>query len=601
MKVKKFNTYKSFLIALISSVIIVLSSSNIQAQSIIDIVKEKQKEAPTKFIFFADSLLFYNTTLSNEEIAQIKYHQIYAYQRNSNYEKSLDLLDEIFPTLKKDSRLFVKALVLKSYALCYLRKYTEATSDALHALSISKQNGFDDLIISANGVLSFVHYSNGDYISSLSFLNNSVEFLKKDKDSMALSSTYNNIAIIYKNMTDYEKAISYNTKSLNLSIASHDPVGVGKSYSNLGRIYEEQVNIEKALDFYNKAIEHNTKNNLSNSIPYRNIADIYIKRKEFDKADTVLLNALKIENRNKNYSEIKKIYSTLLKNAILNQAFIKALEYMTNLQEINVINNKKTNEEKSKMLENQYKLFQSKSEVNQLIRISNKNKIIFGISFGSLILLFLVWYQINKNKQLVNQREKLNLEQIVLRSQMNPHFIFNALSAIQNSLLDHEPLKSATYLSRFAKLIRQNFDFINQSTISLEDEINALENYMDTQKMRFKDKFDYEIIVDQDINITLLEVPPLLIQPFIENSIEHGFKNKKDKGLIIIKIYRNENKICYEIIDNGSGFKASNQSKREHALDIFKKRLKLLGNNDEKSFIISSSPEGTKIKFSLIQ
>ena len=212
------------------------------------------------------------------------------------------------------------------------------------------------------------------------------------------------------------------------------------------------------------------------------------------------------------------------------------------------------------------------------------------------ILLSIQFY---KNKTLKDEKEKLKLEQKVLRSQMNPHFIFNALSAIQNSLLDNEPLKSAGYLSRFAKLIRQNFDFINEKTILLADEIDALRNYMETQQLRYKDKFNYEINIHADIDINKVEIPPLLLQPFVENAIEHGFKNKTDKGLIQITFSKKEDAICYKIVDNGKGFDVNHKTEKIHAIDIFKKRLKLRENDEIKTFKISSSDKGTIIKFCL--
>jgi LytS/YehU family sensor histidine kinase len=184
---------------------------------------------------------------------------------------------------------------------------------------------------------------------------------------------------------------------------------------------------------------------------------------------------------------------------------------------------------------------------------------------------------------------------------MNPHFIFNTLSAIQNTLLDNEPIKLAIYISKFALLIRQNFDFVNKKTISLSDEIDALKNYMDMQNLRFNNRFDYEINISNAINISKTEIPPLLIQPFIENAIEHGFRNKTEKGIIIINISKKEKYICYEIIDNGKGYSITKINSRTHAIDIFKKRLKLIDTKDKKTFSISSSTNGTIIKFKLKQ
>jgi LytS/YehU family sensor histidine kinase len=251
------------------------------------------------------------------------------------------------------------------------------------------------------------------------------------------------------------------------------------------------------------------------------------------------------------------------------------------------------------MLENQNKLFQSKKELEQALRINNKNKIIFGVLISLAMLLIFTIFLKNRNTKLINEQDRLRLEQRVLRSQMNPHFIFNALSAIQNSLLDNDPIKSASYLSRFAKLIRQNFDFINQRKILLVEEIDALKNYMDTQKMRFKDKFDYEINVYADVDVNQVEIPPLLLQPLVENAIEHGFKNIKEQGIVTINISRKGSKICYKILDNGSGFLIRKSDKKTHALDIFKKRLKLLNNKDAESFNMDSSDKGTTLTFCL--
>jgi sensor histidine kinase YesM len=122
---------------------------------------------------------------------------------------------------------------------------------------------------------------------------------------------------------------------------------------------------------------------------------------------------------------------------------------------------------------------------------------------------------------------------------------------------------------------------------------------METQQLRYDNKFDYEINIHADIDINEVEIPPLLLQPFVENAIEHGFKNLNKKGLLKITFSRGEGTICYEIVDNGKGFDLAYKDGKIHAIDIFKKRLKLLGNNDEKFFEIDSSREGTIIKFCL--
>jgi len=563
----------------------------------LDQVSVKRQGAPTELIIFVDSLLYYNRHIPKDEVAQIKYYQALAYLNSMGHEKGLEKLYEISDQLKNNPHLYIESLLQQSNSNVYLKNFTEATSQALEALNLAKEHDFKDMIAASNSALSFLHYSNNDYLNALAYLENSLALQKEENDSIGLSSTYNNIAILYKSMFDFPKALEYNKKSLAISLATNDYIGIGKSHSNIGRIYEALGAHQEALEHYHQAIRNNQAHDILNSIPFRNIAEVYTNMENYPEARKYNLQGLKIEEQLNNQPKMLLIYTALLNIAIKEKDFEKALEYQKKIEEIRQINTAHANNEKVKMLESQYKLYRGQQELQQAQKINTKNKIIFGVVSTLFLMAFLFTYQRYKNRALKIEKEKLFLEQSVLRSQMNPHFIFNALSAIQNSLLDNEPLKSAAYLSRFAKLIRQNFDFINQKTITLQEEIDSLRNYMDTQQLRFNGKFDYEINLKDDIDSTQIEIPPLIIQPFIENAIEHGFKNIQHKGKIVINISRNKHYICYEIRDNGVGYSGVKKDNKLHAIDIFKKRLKLIGNGDEKTFKMESSASATIINF----
>ena len=163
-------------------------------------------------------------------------------------------------------------------------------------------------------------------------------------------------------------------------------------------------------------------------------------------------------------------------------------------------------------------------------------------------------------------------------------------------MIENKPIVSATYLSKFAQLIRQNFEYVQKKQISLKEELEMLHNYIDAQKFRYKDKFDYEINVDDQLLKEQVFIPPMILQPFVENAIEHGFKNISYKGKLTITVTKNDHKVCFEIIDNGLGYKPKTDHK-EHALDVFKKRLKLLGKEAIESFKIIRLNQGTKVTF----
>ena len=569
------------------------------AENILKYPKENFNSFPTEVIIYVDSILFANENLTEELNAKLLYYQALAYKFSSNNLKSISKLKQIKAS-KTDYNFNVKVLLALSSSNTALQNYTLAVNQGLKALEITKLYNLESQKTKALNTLSYVHYSIKEYEKALFYLSESVKLSINNKDSLELSSIYNNMAILQKNTGNFEEAILLNYKSLEISTLINDNIGIGKSYCNIGRVYDLLGDKEKTLSFFKKADEHNKNFNISNSIPIRNMADYYFNAGKLLKSEEKYLEAIKIE-REKDNTDVKyNLYDNLLRLAIQTNNFEKALYYQTIVDSLYLLNTKSANEKNIRNIEAQYKLQANEKSLIQEKKNNDKNKLIFIILFCLLILLILFLYQKNKSAKLKLSEEKLMLEQQILRSQMNPHFIFNALSAIQSSLLNNEPIQSASYLSKFAILIRQNFDFINCRKIFLFEEIDALQNYMDTQKMRFEDKFNYEINICDDVDVNIVQIPPLLLQPFIENAIEHGFKNLKKEGLITLNIYRNKNYICYEIIDNGIGYDTEkNSDDKKHAIDVFKKRLKLLANNDFSTFSIKSNNDGTLIKFCL--
>ncbi len=557
-------------------------------------------KSPTEKIIFIDSILYFRPDIGKDTILALKKLQAQAYQDNNNNVTALNIYKEILPSFAPDTDEYAKILLLIAHSNVHLDRTPEATKLALQALDLATKYNEKSLMASANNVLSYIYYKTNDYDKALDYLKKSIVIQRQIKDSANLSASYNNIAIIYKQLGDLNKALAYNKQSYQISERLQDYIGMGKSYSNIGRIYELLDQKDKALQYYKKAINNNEKYNIKNSIPYKNTGDVYLIKQSFDSAHIYFLKALQIDKLNKNTKGIADIYKSLSEIAYKNKQFPKSFAYQKKSDSVRHELLKIQHKEKLMAINHQYQLYNSQKDLEHLQSINKKNKIIFLILISFLLAIALIWYQKNKNKQLLAEKDKLYLEQKVLRSQMNPHFIFNALSAIQNTLMDNDPIKSAGYLSRFAKLIRQNFDFLHEKQILLKDEIDALKNYLDVQKLRFDDKFDYEINIFADVDLESIEIPPLLLQPFIENAINHGFQGITKQGFIKINIFRKDKQICFEITDNGKGFDVKQaKDNRMHAIDIFKQRLHLLEKEDEKTFRITSSEKGTQVFFCL--
>lgn len=209
--------------------------------------------------------------------------------------------------------------------------------------------------------------------------------------------------------------------------------------------------------------------------------------------------------------------------------------------------------------------------------------------------------------------QNVELNQKLLRVQMNPHFIFNSLTAIQNYIYEHKGREAGAFLSSFARLIRLILDNSRHEFISLEKEIETLNLYMQLQSLRFNNGFDFQILVDPEIIPEVTWVPPMLAQPFLENAIEHGISKVSRRGRIILRYIQLPHSIQFEITDNGIGLtesdlqhKAKPMQHESISINLCRERLELLHkrNRTRINFSISEVVEnnqvlGTKVVFDI--
>ena len=240
-------------------------------------------------------------------------------------------------------------------------------------------------------------------------------------------------------------------------------------------------------------------------------------------------------------------------------------------------------------LENEMEL---KDKDFEILQIQNKRRltiiIVVIIGFGILILLTVLLIIIWRKNILIKRREiehqLITLEQQALQSMMNPHFIFNSLGSIQNYILQKNASKAGLYLSQFARLIRQNLNAIKAAMINLDEEADRLKNYLDLEKMRLTNKFEYSITIDESIEASETFIPSMMIQPLVENALWHGITRLKEKGMVSV-YFQKEDEHALKIIveDNGIGLKKSalySTNSQDHlglTLDLNRKRLELLG------------------------
>jgi len=371
-----------------------------------------------------------------------------------------------------------------------------------------------------------------DFKLSDSLLNRSYELAVALKDTMTMARSLGNLGFSHYLARDYNTALALYNKSLQYSKATNDIIMQSNVYGNLGTIYRDMGKMENSVNNYKKGIEYALKVNDWYELYwiYRDMSQLYI-------------NAGDTSNAYKSYVFYKRFSdSTLIKNR--NQWFSEATI--------------------------KYKVDTQQKEV-QLLSLRLKNQRTLSFAFAFLVPLafsvgLLLWRGTKlKNKRRISEmnRKISEIQQANLRQQMNPHFIFNTLNSIQYYMYQHDKLATNNYLTKFSNLMRKVLENSQHTYIPLSDELNALTLYLELESIRFKDKFDYEIKVDEEIDPLMYKVPTMLIQPYVENSICHGLMPMETRGKVKIEIKLVNDYLTCTIEDNGIGRDAARERKTE--------------------------------------
>ncbi len=451
------------------------------------------------------------------------------------------------------------------------------------------------------------------------------------QDTFQISVAYNGLGNIYSNLKRYYASIEYFKKSLEIAKKYNNKLGLAINYNNIGECLKSLNNLDSALVCFNKSLDYNNEINSSEgkAISYNSLGDLYKTQKKYHIALEYLQQALAFNKESHDRINISSSYSIigetylLIKNypqsiknlnaglqiakeigskyqiEICNRLLSKVYEALQeNKKALNYLKTAETykdsiiNEENLRHLvtvESIQNLEQTKSQIRLL---NNKNELqdkLIAIQkktlFSSLILVIVIISIAILSFRQIKLRSKYNnilMQQRLLRTQMNPHFIFNALSAIQVYILENDMEKSSTFLTGFASLMRQVLRSSEYEYIPLKDETKMLSYYLDLQRLRFVHPFSYHIYVEDNINEDDILIAPMITQPFVENAIEHGIKGLGENGKIDIRFSKKNNSLKIEIEDNGIGWKTSQKastigSKHESmAIKITNERLDVI-------------------------
>ena len=560
---------------------------------------------------------------------------VYNYQGNYkkaliNFNKALQIEEEIGVTKNIPHHLYNIGLV--HY---YTGKYEEALINFNKVIEVYTEKGDDFRVLKTLNVIALVYQNQGNYPYSLKQHYKSLEIAEKLKDSNNISNSLNNIGTIYKQQENYDKAIELLEKALEIKKHKKNKKGIAATKNNIASVYIKKGENLNAIKYLNEALEINRKISAKNQVAIclNNLGEVHISLKKYREANNYFEEAkrinLEIENQEGlSYSYFgiadsfmeQKLYKKAIPNALKSLKIadkLNLLDYKRDAHEVlseiynntgeyklafdNHIQFKKINDslfnkeniEKITQLEYEYKykqaldsaslrelkLTQTVAVTSQDLEKTQRNYLwaIIGVLLVSILLGSIIFYQKLRNAKAITQN--IVIEQKLLRSQMTPHFIFNSLSVLQGMILNKEGKKSVSYLSKFSKLLRITLENSREKTVALSKELIAIKNYLALQNLE-NESYQHKVEVEDKLDVDLFEIPPMLIQPFVENAIEHAFvNNSKNRTIDVHLKLINKNLIC-TITDNGTGIDSQKEEKNNHkkslSTTITSERLKIL-------------------------
>lgn len=397
-------------------------------------------------------------------------------------------------------------------------------------------------------------------------IQSNINLSKKDNENVDLANSYRQMAEVNMEQNNLPKAEENFNKAYKISKeeAPKEALAINKKLTDF---YVENKNFDKAIEAKKKVLKEDfvADNSQEKVNQIQELADIYVQKNDKEEAINLFKNAYEIAIQKGHTLEaqksVKKLDS-LYSSSQNTDASVKL--YRDFLGKLPDLVSKDRSLVDQKILEDTEQrisqLIQEKELKDELIRKKN----IFNYSLiGALIILSgLIFFIFRTLKKVQIKNKKIALQS--LRREMNPHFIFNSLNSVNQFIATNNELEANQYLTKFSKLMRGVMENSTDDFIPFPQELDLLQNYLSLEKTRFADKFDFEIKVDENINQQNLQIPGMLIQPFLENAIWHGLRYRTKKGFLKLNFIKDNQLLKIAIEDNGIGILESKKQKTHH-------------------------------------
>lgn len=469
------------------------------------------------------------------------------------YEKSLEQLQKSHDLYKRSGDKRWEAVLLHSMAHIYrkLNKYEDAIKNYKEAIAIKKQLNDSTGLSMSTESLGNTFGEMGNYVESEKYLKEALKIVRGENRPYGIASVTENLGNTYNRMGKHTAALEYHLESLELRRQMSNKRALVLGLLKIGQTHWALQNYGKSQEYLlqslNQAKEIGVKPLVAEA--YKSLSLLYESKGDLSNA----------------YHFLKQYES--LNDSLLNEEKNRQLVEMQTKYDV------KQKEQEIQLLAKENELQMARAERESTI----KNGLLIGLVLVAIIsaLIFYVFRQklrsqsilAKKNEELrfSQFREELSsLEMKALRAQMNPHFLFNCMNSINRMIMGNENDKASSYLGKFSKLVRSMLQNSEEAQVTLKDELQMLESYIELESIRFKNKIVSQFSVEESIDQENILIPSMVLQPFVENAIWHGLMHKEGKGKIEIDIKVSNDTLICTITDNGIGRQKSLEMQNQY-------------------------------------
>ena len=541
-----------------------------KAQYYYGIIARFRGEYSTSLKYFDKYLNYYRSKGDSSRVAGVLYQIGVVHSRYGNYEKSLAAYQRSLDIEEAAQNFYSVGYTLNVIGIIHFETmdYDNAIANFRKALSI-----FDSLNAQIDKTDVLVNLGNtysekDDFYNAMKYYQQALAIDKTTGKEQGIANSLANIAFLFDKMKQYDSALAYHHKALAIREQLSDFEKLSRSLIGVGRGYVQLQQYDPAFHYLSQALQVSQQSNSKPLIrdAHLNLSNMYESKREFEKS----------------LQHLKQYH--IYKDSIFND------ESAEKLNELEIKHEVADKVRHIALLEKEKQIQQSETK-----RQATINKIFLtGLILMSALAAVVVYafrqrvLIMKKDREIeeANLRSQLSELKIkALRAQINPHFMFNCLNSINRMIVKGDNENASIYLKKFSKLVRLIVENGEANRVSLENELTLIESYIQLEELRFKSKIGYEINIDGSIEKESTFLPPMVLQPFVENSIWHGLMNKNadEPGKIRISVKENKDVLLCLIEDNGVGREKSGELKallpgktKSVGIKITEERLQLL-------------------------